>query len=72
MRVKSIGLDYWQNMDMEEVERAYLRLSMIHSETMLDNAVLRRQLATMSGDWRRQLMYSIKLKLGIIKPWGEE
>ena len=72
MRVKSIGLDYGQNMDMEEAEKAYLRLSMIHSETMLDNAVLRRQLATMSGSWRRQLMYSIKRKLGIIKPWGEE
>jgi hypothetical protein len=59
-------------MRLEEVEEAYLRLSMLHSETMLDNVQLRRQLATMSGDWRRQLMYNIKLKLGIIKPWGEE
>ena len=57
---------------LKEAEEAYLRLSMIHSETMLDNAVLRNQLAMMSGDWRRQLMYNIKLKLGFIKPWGEE
>lgn len=57
-------------MDDKQVEDAYNRLAFLHAETMQDNAFLREQLEAMAGNWRRQLVAWVKLKLGITK-WYE-
>ena len=57
-------------MNLKEIEKAYYLLSMHHSETMLENASLRRQIKDLSGNWRKQFVYWVKIKLGVVK-WYE-
>ena len=65
-------------MPKEDIIKAYEMLSMLHSETMLDNIGLREQLKIsqkayqkviddISGNWFAQLVYTIKMKLGLNK-----
>ena len=56
-------------MNLDEIEKAYNRLSMIHSETMLENIELRKQLKSMSERWPQAFIYWVKIKLGIVKWW---
>jgi len=58
--------------DLEQVEKAYNRLSMLHSETMLENIELRRHIKHLSGDWFRQFKYWARVKLGLVKEWGDD
>lgn len=58
--------------DLEQIEKAYNRLSMLHSETMLDNVRLREQIKHLSGDWFRQFKYWLRVKLGLVKEWGDD
>lgn len=55
---------------LKEAEEAYNRLSMIHSETMLENIELRKQLERMSHSWKAQFVFWLKVKLGLIR-WYE-
>ena len=65
-------------MPKEDIIKAYEMLSMLHSETMLDNIELREQIKRnqnayakviddISGNWFAQLKYVIKTKLGLNK-----
>jgi len=53
---------------MNEAEtKAYNTISMLHSETLLDNVILQQRLDKVSSHWYHALVYWIKRKLGIEK-----
>jgi len=53
---------------MTEAEtKAYNTISMLHSETLLDNVILQQRLDRVSSHWYHALAYWIKRKLGIEK-----
>jgi cell division septum initiation protein DivIVA len=56
---------------LEQVEQAYERLSMIHSETLLENARLRKEIDRLSGSWWSALKHKIKRKFSN-KQWYED
>lgn len=54
----------------KEVEAAYNRLAFLHTETMQENVFLRGQLEAIAGNWKKQLVLWLKLKVGIKKWYG--
>lgn len=58
-------------MTKEEMEMAYNRLSMIHSETLLQLHETERAMKVMSKCWWSMLKFRIKLKLGLIDLYGD-
>lgn len=53
--------------DIEHVTKAYNLVSALHTEALLENARLQKQLDRISSRWYLALAYSIKRKLGLIK-----
>ena len=53
--------------DIEHVTQAYNLVAALHSEALLENARLQKQLDRIASRWYLALAYSIKRKLGLIK-----
>ena len=53
----------------DEIERAYNTLSMLHSETLLENRRLQREIDRLAGSWHKACWYWVRKKLGVIKEW---
>lgn len=47
-------------MTIEEMEKAYNLLSLMHSETMLDNVRLREEIRRLENDWWRALTRRVR------------
>jgi hypothetical protein len=58
-------------MDKEQMELAYNRLSMLHTETMCELVATQRRMNEMSKSWWSMLKFRIKVKLGLIDIYGE-
>lgn len=58
-------------MTKEEMEMAYNRLSMIHTETLIQLLETERQMKAMSKCWWSMLKFRIKVKLGLIDTYGD-
>lgn len=54
-------------MKPEDMEQAYLRLSMLHTETMAELVETRRRMDLMSRSWWLMFKYWFCRKLGIDK-----
>lgn len=53
--------------DIEHVTKAYNLVAALHTEAVLENARLQKQLDRIASRWYLALAYSIKRKLGLIK-----
>jgi butyrate kinase len=53
--------------DIEHVTKAYNLVSALHTEALLENARLQKQLDRIASKWYLALAYHIKRKLGLIK-----
>lgn len=52
-------------MNMEQIEAAYNRLAMLHTETMAELVETRKRMDAMSSSWRWMFVHWVKVKLGI-------
>jgi hypothetical protein len=53
--------------DIEHVTKAYNLVSALHTEALVENARLQKQLDRIASKWYLALAYYIKRKLGFIK-----
>ena len=56
-------------MDEKQMQMAYERLAMLHTETMAELVETQRRMNAMSSSWWRMLKHRIKLKLRLIKDY---
>ena len=56
-------------MDDKQIQAAYERLAMLHTETMAELVAAQRRADAMSRSWWSMLKYQIKRKLGLIKDY---
>jgi hypothetical protein len=53
-------------MDKEQMELAYKRLAMLHTETMCELVETQKRMNEMSKSWWSMLKFRIKVKLGLV------
>jgi hypothetical protein len=58
-------------MDKEQMELAYKRLAMLHTETMCELVETQKRMNEMSKSWWSMLKFRIKVKLGLVDIYGE-
>ena len=58
-------------MTKEEMELAYNRLAMLHTETMAELVETQRRMNEMSKSWWSMLKFRIKVKLGLVNIYGD-
>ena len=56
-------------MDEKQMQMAYERLAMLHTETMAELVETQRRMNAMSSSWWWMLKHRIKLKLRLIKDY---
>jgi hypothetical protein len=56
----------------EDLEKAYLMLSRVHSETMLELIQTQQMMDEMSGRWWRMLKHRIKWRFNIASRFNKE
>jgi hypothetical protein len=56
-------------MNDKQIQEAYERLAMLHTETMAELVAAQRRADAMSKSWWSMLKYRIKRKLGLIKDY---
>lgn len=59
-------------MDIEKLELAYNKLSMMHTETLVELIETKRRMDIMSKSWWAMLKHSVKAKLGMKSRWRDE
>jgi hypothetical protein len=55
----------------EQLEQAYQRLAMLHTETMAELMNTRNRMDAMSTNWRWMLLHRIKVILNLKSRWEE-
>jgi len=58
-------------MTKEEMELAYNRLAWLHTETMCELVETQKRMKEMSKSWPKMLWFRIKLRLGLLRLYGE-
>jgi hypothetical protein len=58
-------------MTKEEMELAYNRLAMLHTETMCELVETQKRMKEMSRSWPKMLLFRIKLRLGLLDLYGD-
>ena len=57
-------------MTEKEIEAAYNRLAMLHTETMAELVETRNRMDAMSSSWRWMFVHWVKCKLKMKSRWG--